>query len=73
LGYANAETTSGEAAEATEKDIASEDDSWINGVLGIAGTVGGDLAGGWAKAGFPTGDGGGGGGGSEDNPLNPFG
>ncbi len=48
LGFENAETSSGSAAETTEEQIAQEDNSWINAALAAAGTVGA----GWAQGGF---------------------
>lgn len=45
LGYANATTDSGSAAEKTANDIAEAQNSWVNAALGAAGAVGGGLAG----------------------------
>jgi hypothetical protein len=40
LGYENAETGSAGAANTEANAIATEDDSWINGAIGAAGTLG---------------------------------
>jgi hypothetical protein len=44
LGYENAATSSGSAASTTAKDIASEDNSWINAALGAGGSIVGGMA-----------------------------
>lgn len=41
-GYESNETSAGSAAGTTASQIASEDDSWLNGAIGAAGTLGGD-------------------------------
>jgi hypothetical protein len=50
IGYENAATGAGSAAETTGNQINEEDNSWINATIGAAGTV----AGGWASGGFET-------------------
>jgi hypothetical protein len=44
LGYEEAATSSGSAAEKTQSDIAAEDDAWINAVIGGLAEAGGQAA-----------------------------
>lgn len=44
LGYEGAATSSGTAASDTETQIASEENSWVNAALGVAGSIGEGLA-----------------------------
>jgi hypothetical protein len=50
LGYENAETQSGSAADTEENAIAQEDTGWESGILGAVGNIGS----GWARGGFQT-------------------
>lgn len=43
LGYANATTSSGSAASTTADQIAQEQNSWVNAVIGAAGTAAGAI------------------------------
>lgn len=45
LGYANATTGAGSAASNTANEIAQENNSWLNAVIGAAGDIGGGLMG----------------------------
>lgn len=45
LGFENAATSSGSAAETTAGAIASEDDSWLNATIGAVGTAAGMASG----------------------------
>lgn len=47
-GFENSANSAGSAASTTAKDIAEEDNSWINAAIGAAGSIGE----GWATGGF---------------------